>query len=292
MLNRLSRRGFISRAGFGLAGLSLGVGLGRAAAKGDPEPTMVPFDPANFIDPTLSTSLYHPTRPGMQWLRAGTTEIGARKIPHSILTTMTDVMRTINGVPAVAMLDQSTDAGEISQVGFDYLAIDKTGNLWIMGGYTEDFEGGAFIDVENAWLGTSYGGVPGILVPAVVTMDTPRWLIGTPGADEQPSVAEPVEIGITTKVPFGEYSDVRAIREGAIHAIDNEIKYYAPGVGVILNVPKNDSLHQDYFELVNLLDLTPEGLAEQSQVVLDLEEHARQLGKEAYVDAPKAARRS
>ena len=292
MLNRLSRRGFISRAGFGLAGLSLGAGLGRAAAKGDPEPTRVPFDPANFIDPTLSTNLYHPTRPGMQWLRAGTTEIGARKIPHSILTTMTDVMRIINGVPVVAMLDQSTDAGEISQVGFDYLALDKTGNLWMMGGYTEDFEGGAFIDVENAWLGTSYGGVPGILVPAVVTMDTPRWLIGTPGADEQPSVAEPVEIGITTKVPFGEYSDVRAIREGAIHAIDNEIKYYAPGVGVILNVPKDDSLHQDYFELVNLLDLTPEGLAEQSQVVLDLEEHARQLGKEAYVGAPKAARRS
>ena len=292
MLHHLSRRGFITKAGVGLAGLSLGAGLRRAAAQGDVEPTTVAFDPANFIDPTLSTNLYHPTRPGMQWLRAGTTEIGARKIPHSILTTMTDVMRTINGVPAVAMLDQSTDAGEISQVGFDYLALDKAGNLWMMGGYTEDYEGGAFIDVENAWLGTSYGGIPGILVPAVVTMDTPRWLIGTPGADEEPSVAEPVEIGITTKVPFGEFHDVHAIREGAIHAIDNEIKYYAPGVGVILNVPKDDSLHQDYFELVNLLDLTAEGLAEQSQVVLDLEEHARQLGEKAYVVAPKAARQS
>ena len=138
MLNRLSRRGFISRAGFGLAGLSLGAGFQRATAQGDVEPTWLPFDPANFIDPTLSTNLYHPTRPGMQWLRAGTTEIGARKIPHSILTTMTDVMRIINGVPAVAMLDQSTDAGEISQVGFDYLALDKAGNLWMMGGYTED----------------------------------------------------------------------------------------------------------------------------------------------------------
>lgn len=175
-------------------------------------------------------------------------------------------------------------------MGFDYFALDKDGNVWIMGGYTEDYEGGVYTNVENAWLGTATGGEPGILMPAVVTMDTPRWYIGAAGPDEDPSVAEPVAVGITTAVKFGEFQNVIAIREGGIDAIDNEVKYYAPGVGVILNDPQQQSLHQDSFELVNLIDLSPEGLAEASQVVLDLEEHARQVAPEVYGSVPKAER--
>ena len=264
---------------------------GYPAIAGDPpQPTQVPFDPANFVDPVLSTNPYHPTRPGTQWIRAGTTEVGSRKVPHMVISTMTDVVRTIDGVLAVAMLDQSTDSAEISQVGFDYLALDKDGNVWIMGGYTEEFEGGVFTNVEAAFLGTETGGAPGILMPAHVTMETPRWYIGTPGPEESPSVAEPVEVGITTIVPFGTYENVLAVREGSIGAIDNEVKFYAPGVGVILNEPHLASIHQDSFELVNIVELTPEGLAEASQVVLDLEAHAREVAPEVYANAPVAER--
>ncbi len=262
-----------------------------ALAQDAPEPTHVPFDPANFVDPTLSTNLFHPTRPGTQWIRSGTTEVGSRKVPHMVISTMTDVTRTIDGVMAVAMLDQSTDSAETAQVGFDYLALDKDGNVWIMGGYTEEFEGGVFTNVENAFLGTETGGAPGILMPANVTKDTPRWYIGTPGPEESPSVAEPVDVGITVTVPFGTYENVLAVREGSIGEIDNEVKFYAPGVGVILNEPHLASIHQDSFELVNIVELTPEGLAEASQVVLDLEEHAREVEPEVYADAPVATRR-
>ena len=269
----------------------IGIGAGCPAfAQDAPEPTRVPFDPANFVDPTLSTNPYHPTRPGTQWIRWGTTEVGTRKVPHMVISTMTDVTRVIDGVPTVAMLDQSTDSAEISQVGFDYLALDKDGNVWIMGGYTEEFEGGVFTNVENAFLGTETGGDPGILMPANVTMETPRWYIGTPGPEESPSVAEPVEVGITTVVPFGSYDNVLAVREGSIGEIDNEVKFYAPGVGVILNEPHLASIHQDSFELVNIVELTPEGLAEASQVVLDLEAHAREVAPEVYADAPVATR--
>ena len=254
-------------------------------------PTEVPFDPANFVDPATNVDGFHPTRPGMQWVRAGTTEVGSRKVPHTALSTITDVYRVIDGVPCVAMLDQSTDNGEISQVGFDYMAVDTNGNVWIMGGYTEEFEGGAFTNVEGAFLGTATGGVLGILAPSVVTMDTPRWMIGTPGPDEDASVGEPVEIGIDLTVAYGTFHDVRAIREGGVNAPDNEIKYYARGVGVILNVPRIKSLHQDSFELVNFTNLSPEGLAEASQTVLDLEAHARIVAPEIYADAPLAVRR-
>jgi hypothetical protein len=256
----------------------------------DVEASSVEFDPANFVDPTTSTNEYHPLRPGMQWIRAGTTEVGSRAVPHQVISTMTDVIRIIDGVPAIAMLDQSTDSGEISQVGFDYFALDKDGNVWIMGGYTEEYEGGEYTNFEEVWLGAETGGEPGILLPGVVTMDTPRWSIGTADPDEGSKAAEPVAVNISTTVAFGEFQNVIAIREGAAGAIDNEIKYYAPGVGVILNKPQLESLHQDTFELVNLIELSPEGLAEASQVVLDLEERAREVAPDVYGSAPEAER--
>jgi hypothetical protein len=289
-MNKVSNR-FRVRA---LAAWALAAGawsVGRSPIGAQSEPTRVEFDPANFVDPTESTNAYYPLRPGMQWIRAGTTEVGGRKVPHQVISTITDVVREIDGVPSIAMLDQQTDAGEITQVGFDYFALDKDSNVWLMGGYTEDFEGGEFTNYEDAWLGAATGGIPGILMPGSVTMDTPRWFIGTPDPEEEDAaVAEPVEVGVTISVTFGEFQDVIAVREGPFEEIDNEIKYYAPDVGVILNEPQSESLHQDSFELINFVDLSAEGLAETSQVVLDLEEHGRETVPDVFGDAPAAER--
>ena len=254
------------------------------------EVTRIAFKPENFVKPLDLVNEYQPLTPGLQLVRAGTTEVGLRKVPHQIISTVTDVVRTIDGVQAIAVLDQSEDSGEISQVGIDYLAIDKDRNIWILGGYTEDYEGGQYTNVESGFIGTSTGAQRGILIPAVVTKDTPRWFIGSAGPKEEPSVAEPVSVSQDLKVAYGEFHNVRAVVEGAATAIDNEIKYYAPGVGVIRNVPKDKSLHQDDFELVNIVQLSPEGLAEASQVVLDLEEHARKVAPDVYGNIPKAQR--
>jgi len=273
-----------------VAGCSGNSGEDSASSNTLPVATHFEFDAANFVDPTTSTNPYHPLVPGTQWIRSGTTEVGSREVPHSVISTLTDVVRTIDGVTVVAMLDQSTDSGEISQVGFDWLALDKDGNVWILGGYTEDFEGGEFTNAEDAWLGAATGGDPGVLMPGVVEADTPRWFIGAVEEGDLGSLGEPVEVGITRCVAFGCFDNVIAIREGEYKAIDNEVKYYAPGVGVILNDPQLASLHQDSFELVNVVELTPEGLAEASQVVLDLEEHARIVVPDVYGSAPKSRR--
>ena len=262
-----------------------------SAEEGDPERcgSTIAFDAVNFVDPTTDTNRYHPLRPGIQWVRGGTTLVGDREVPHEVITTMTDVIRVIDGVSTVAMLDESTDSGEVAQVGMDYMALDKDGNVWILGGYTEDYEGGEFTNAEDSWLGPDSDQVIGILAPAEVTMETPRWCIGGP-ADESPSVGEPVEIGASVCVEFGCYDDVRVVQEGEVGAPDNENKYYAPGVGVINNVPLDASLHKDRFELLNFVELSPEGLDEASQTVLDLEAHARETAPDVFGDAPESQR--
>ena len=253
------------------------------------EGTKVAFDPANFVDPTQDTNPFHPLRPGLQWVRAGTTEVGSRVVPHEIITTMTDVTRIIDGVPTIAMLDESTDSGEVSQVGMDYMALDKDGNVWILGGYTEDYQGGAYTNLDNAYLGTGNGSEVGILAPMTVDMNTPRWFIGN-APEEKASVGTPVEVGVRYCVTFGCYDNVRVVQEGNVGAPDNENKYYAPGVGVINNIPLDASLHQDTFQLTNFVMLSADGLAEASKTVLDLEAHARKVAKDVFGSAPVGRR--
>jgi hypothetical protein len=253
------------------------------------EGTRIAFDPANFVDPTLDTNPFHPLKPGLQWVRAGTTEVGSRVVPHEIITTMTDVIRVIEGVKTIAMLDESTDSGEVSQVGMDYMALDKDGNVWILGGYTEDYQGGVYTDIDSAYLGEGGGAAFGILSPRNVDANTPRWFIGS-APDEKPSVGTVVEVGGSYCVAFGCFENIRVVQEGNVGAPDNENKYYAPGVGVINNIPLDASLHQDTFQLTNFVELSPEGLAEASQTVLDLEAHARTVAPEVYGSAPPATR--
>ena len=272
------------------ASCSIGGG-GNSAIKDTWAGTRVKFDPANFVDPRLDTNPFHPLKPGLQWVRGGTTEVGSRVVPHEVVTTMTDVIRVIDGVPTIAMLDESTDSRDVAQVGMDYLALDKQGNVWILGGYTEEYQGGAFTNSESAWLGVKSGQAVGVLAPPKVTMKTKRWFIGAaPG--EKPSVGQPVQVGVRRCVPFGCYDHVRVVQEGNVGAPDNENKYYAPGIGVIDNVPLNASLHQDRFDLRNFLQLTPAGLAEASQTLLGLEAHARTTAPDVFGNVPDARRAS
>lgn len=275
-----------------MALLTVACGSGSNSKKPDTNAgTQVAFDPANFVDPTLDTNPFHPLKPGLQWVRAGTTEVGSRKVPHEVITTMTDVIRTISGVQTVAMLDESTDSSEISQRSIDYMALDKDGNVWIFGGYTEDYEGGAYTNTDAAWIGNDQGGRIGILSPAKVDMNTPRWFIGG-SPDEKPSVGQPVQVGIRACVPFSCYDNVRVVEEGNVGAPDNENKYYAPGVGVINNIPLDASLHQDTFDLRNFVELSSPGLADASQTVLDLEKHARETSPDVFGSQPEAKRKS
>ncbi|MEO6571140.1 MAG: hypothetical protein ABIO83_06285 [Ilumatobacteraceae bacterium] len=286
-------RAITALAAMAVVAAACGGGGGGASSPGPvtgpDDGTRVVFDSANFVDPTLDTNPYHPLEPGTQWVYSGTTEVGSRTVPHGIIVTITDVIRPIDGVSTIAMLSESTDSGETSQIGMDYLALDKDGNVWILGGYDEDYEGGEYTNTDVAYLGNGPDQEVGILAPREVTMETPQWFIGA-APDEAGSVGRPVEIGKRECVEFGCFDDVRVVQEGEIGAPDNENKSYAPGVGVINNVPLDASLHQDRFELLNFLHLSPEGLAEASQTVLDIEAHAAEVESDVFGSAPIAMR--
>lgn len=273
--------------------LTLGACGSSGAAKAKEETacrTATTLDAARFVDPTLATNRYLPLKPGLQWVWAGTTQVGGRVVPHEIISTMTDVIRDIDGVKTIATLDEETDSNEVSQNSIDYLGLDKQGNVWLLGSYTEEYEGGEYTNTEDAWLGSGNGTRIGLQAPSVVTKTTPPWCIG--GSEhEDAAVGIPRKLDAHVCVKFGCYEHVRVVTEGPFSAPDNEDKYYAPGVGIIDNVPLDKSLHQDRFQLTNFVTLSPTGLAERSDAVLRLEEHARtETSPAVFGPAPVSAR--
>ncbi len=237
------------------------------------------FDPATFGAPARGVNRWLPLKAGVQWVRDGETDVGHRRVPHRVISTVTDVSRVIDGARSVAVLDQDIDAGQLVQQSLDYFGTDAQGNVWDLGGYTEDYEGGRFTLHRDAWLAGIDGAKPGVQMPADPKVSAPAFSIAQPPG-EDPDVAKTIETGSRTCVPFRCFGGVLVVREGKASAPDNEYKYYAAGVGEILNTPKKDSKHKDFEQLVNVRQLSSKGLAEASGIALGLDRHAA-------VEAPK-----
>jgi hypothetical protein len=234
-----------------------------------PSPTRIPrtFDPKNFVDPMTDVNRWVPIVPGIQSVRRGFVYVGGRRLPHIRVTTVTDVTKMVNGVRAVLVLDQDFDGGQLSEQAIDYLAEDVGGNVWYVGSYTEAYEGGQFLNAEDAWLAGVNGAVPGLYLQANPKTGTPPYYQVQISGGER-STAQVFKTGQRTCVPFKCYTDVVVIQEEG-----TENKYWAPGVGGILTEPLSGAA-QETEELVNIRQLSPSALAELSAETLRLDRNA------------------
>jgi hypothetical protein len=229
------------------------------------------FHAADFVDPLTAGNKWFPLRPGTQLIKEGTTLIGNRKVPYEVITTVTDVERMIEGVPTVAVYDYETGGGLVTQRSLDYLAQDRLGNLWVMGGATEAWEAGRYVEVGDVWMSGVHGDRGGILVPADLGPSSPAWAIAQHGQEESVSKFVGKE---KVCVPFGCFPTVLITREGTATGPNNEYKYFALGIGQIRNQPRRDSRHADTELLINAVRLSPQGLASASADALQIDGRA------------------
>jgi hypothetical protein len=225
------------------------------------------FDPKNFSASPTDVNQWVPMVPGIQSTMKGFVNVGDRRLPHVRVTTITDVTKAVSGVRAVLVLDQDFDGGQLSEQAIDYLAEDEGGNVWYVGSYTEAYEGGQFLNAEDAWMAGVNGAVPGLYLPANPKTGTPPFYqTKIPGGEQ--STAEVVKVDQRTCVPFKCYTGVVVIQEQG-----TENKYWAPGVGGILTEPLSGTA-QETEELVNITQLSPKALAELSAEALKLDRGA------------------
>lgn len=192
----------------------------------DPE-----IDPGRFLDPkaiAANPNPYFPLVPGTTRVYQGGDE--------TIVVQVTDQTTAIEGVPAIAVRDTVTVGDEVVEDTVDWFAQDRDGTVWYFGEISQEFEEGELVSLEGSWKAGRDGAKPGIVMladPRAGVTYRQEWALGN--AED---AAEVLETGASASTPGASCEgtcvvtrDFTPISPGA-----EEHKYYAPGVGLILEV--------------------------------------------------------
>jgi hypothetical protein len=189
----------------------------------------IPFDANNFAGGAI-TNQFLPLAVGNTWfynVSDGTTDT----------VTVTDKTINIDGVKCVVVSDIVKEGNKTTETTNDYFAQDKAGNVWYFGENTKTFQpGGA--STEGTWRA---GANPPDAQPGIIMLADPRK--GDSYFEENaPNVAVDqaavTSVNASASVPFGTFNKglLQTSNTSVLFPSDMETKFYAPGVGSILEV--------------------------------------------------------
>ena len=205
----------------------------------DPE-----FDPAQFVDPDLigvsvEPNPHFPLIVGRKWTYKAGDEITT--------DTVTNKTKLIEGVTCRVVHDVVTVDGAAIEITDDWFAQDLAGNVWYCGEVAQEFETfdgddppePELVTLEGTWNAGVEGGKPGILVlaaPQVGEAYREEVLYG-----EAEDVAKVISTTGTEAVPAAQCNKTCLVTRNVtpLELGNVEIKYYAPGIGLILEIDRD-----------------------------------------------------
>ena len=248
----------------------------------DPEFARPDFSLAKFDDPTNIDNKYFPLVPGTQFVYEGVTEEGGTQYPHSIIFTVTDLTKEIAGVHSVVAWIVDYTGGDLVEAEIAFYAQDNDGNVWFMGEHPEVYENGKMVEAPT-WIPGFKGAEAGITMKANPEVGLPSYAQGWGPAVNWTDRGHVIALGENTCVPVACYEDLLVTEEFSQSEPDAfQVKYYAPGVGNIKVGWRGEDATHEELELTELLQLSPERLAEARAEALKLEAHAYDISKEVY----------
>lgn len=207
----------------------------------DPE-----IDPANFLSPAETAANPNPWFPlvvgAVRRYEAG---------DETITVTVTDRTKVILGVTTIVVRDVVEEGGEPVEDTDDYFAQDRDGNVWYFGELSKNFEDGELVDIEGSWTAGVELAKAGIVMkatPAVGDVYRQEFLLG-----EAEDVGEVTAIDGSEAVPAASCDGTCVVTRDTTPLEPDvaEAKYYAPGVGLILEIDLETG------ERVELVEITP-----------------------------------
>jgi hypothetical protein len=241
------------------------------------------FDAALF-DPESSFVVdneWFPLEPGTRYVHRGWTEEDGERIPHSIVFTITDLVKEVNGVRTVVGWDRDFSEGNLVEAELIFLAQDRGGNVWHFGQYSESYDEEGQFDGGQAWLvGALDGAKAGIMMKANPQLGAPAYSEGfAPAPYFWDDWARVYKVGAKTCVPVDCYEDVLVTDEfeptkpGA-----HQLKYYARGVGNIRTGWRGSDPEKEVLVLSKIVHLTPDQMAQARKEAFELEARAYVYG--------------
>jgi hypothetical protein len=240
------------------------------------------FDRNQFSDPTTIDNQWFPLKPGTQFVYEGSALQDDRSIARRVIFTITDLTKVIDGVRTLVAWDRDYNNGQLVEPELVFFAQDDDGNVWSLGQYPEEYEDGELVNAP-AWIAGLQGAKAGLVMRAQPQTGTANYSQGLGPKVGYADRAKVRKVGYETCVAFGCYQDVLVTEEwDAADPASRQLKYYAPGVGNIRVGWAGQDEEREVLSLVNLVQLSPQALAEVDRQALRLEQRAYVVSKNVY----------
>lgn len=192
--------------------------------------------PALFTNPTVITNAHLPlgtlTQDVLEGVEGGKSSLVIRtRLPGTRAF-------TVNGAQVLAIIVSDTvyTAGAVTEVALDYFVQSDNGDVYYFGEDVDEYANGQIVSHEGTWhLGVDTN-KPGLFLPATPKVGDKFRSEDVPGITTEND--EVIAVDETVTVTAGTYQHCVKVKEilsdGAV-----EYKLYAPGVGVVREVPED-----------------------------------------------------
>ena len=201
------------------------------------------LDEADFVEGV--DHRYFPYAQGATWIYHKSTHDGLEEV----VVTVTGETREVDDIECLVVRDTVTLDGVLVEDTLDYFAQHEDGTVWYLGELVQNFEDGVLASLDGSFLAGEEGALPGRVMlarPSVGTTYRQELLL-----TEAEDAATVLSLDETVSVPLGTFSaclqteDFTPLEPGHV-----EHKYYAPGIGLVLEV---DVENGERLELVSFV---------------------------------------
>ena len=242
--------------------------------------------PGRFPQPTRVRNPWFPLVPGAEFVYQGNIVADGSSTPHSVVFTVTDLTKVVDGVRTVVAWDRDFLKGQLQEQELAFFAQDSQGNVWNFGEYPEEYENGKFTGAPSTWIrgaAGAYGGIHMLARPRAGA----RYVEGLVPAIEFDDVSTVVSTSQRTCTRTGCYRHVLVVDETSPNdpASGHQIKYYAQHA-VLVRVGARGGDTQEFLTLAAVHHLGRSASAKARSEVLAMDRRAYQVSKVYRVTKP------
>jgi uncharacterized membrane protein len=191
-------------------------------------------------DPDISPQLFDddidnvllPYMEGATWVYQSLTSEGLEEIVVTVIENQEEI---VDEIECRIVRDVVTLDGVVIEDTLDYYAQHDDGTVWYFGERVQNFEDGVLVSLDGSWLGDVDDAQQGIVMLASPTVGTTyRQELQLDVAEDYATV---LSIDERVDVPYGSFDHCIQTEDRTPLEPDHvEHKYYAPGVGLVLEV--------------------------------------------------------
>jgi hypothetical protein len=241
-----------------------------------------------FSTPLHISNPLFPLTVGSQFIYLGTIVDSEGTHEHSVVFTVTDLVKHVDGKETVVALDQDFREGALQEQELAFFAQDDAGNVWNFGEYPEEYDNGKLTGAPSTWIrGTdgAYGGMHVLGQPRVGM----QYREGLVPAIQFDDVSKVTSISQHACVKSGCYNSIVVVDETSPNdpTSGHQIKYYAPGTGLV-KVGANGGDSREFLQLAAVRHLSTAGLSKWRTEALAMDKRAYRVAAKIYGVTPPA----